>query len=54
MNDIEIFRGQETTPLDFTCGYRFEYDYQPNKSAGGLKPAALACASVTGSTLSET
>jgi len=51
--DIQVFRGHEDTKLDMTKGSAYVYEYQADQtiSGGGLKPAALASASVVGKTV---
>jgi hypothetical protein len=55
MKDIQIFRGYPyTNQLEGEWGVSYIYQYQRSASGGGLKPDALACSKVTGSTLIET
>jgi hypothetical protein len=51
--DIQVFRGFKSASFDFSAGYFYTYNYQGPMPGGGLKPAALACAKVTGNTLSN-
>jgi hypothetical protein len=52
-NDIRIFRGFESTDIDWSAAINYLCEYQ-TEPGGGLKPAALACSSVTGSTFTLT
>jgi hypothetical protein len=53
-DEIVVFRGVESFGLCWSKAVEYSYPYRGNQSvapAGGLKPEAIACSSVTGSTL---
>jgi hypothetical protein len=52
-NDIRIFRGFESTDIDWFAAIIYVYEYQ-TEPGGGLKPAALASSKVTGNTFTLT